>query len=187
MDQDLTVATRPWPPTCSIEGMRSERGFTLFELMVVMALIGVISAIALPVFLSSNQLNDLWTSSERLGALIRQTRLKAITQNTTYEVRFSCPGLNQARGLVMTGDPDVDNAENRCDISLTGDSAIMELETGVAFDTGDATGLSVTGRGVFTAVGTAIPLTIQVTYGSAERYLTVSATGQITFTDTAPE
>lgn len=170
-----------------MEGMRSERGYTLFEIIIVVALIGVVSGIALPVFLSSNAMNDLWTSSERLGALIRQTRLKAITQNTTYQVRFDCPAAGQARGLVMTGDPAIDDDAGRCSTNQTGDSDIVEMETGVAYDTGTATGLQVTGRGVFSAIGDAIPLTISVTYGTSARYLTVSATGQITFSQTAPE
>jgi len=167
--------------------MRSERGYTLFELLIAVGLIGVLSAVALPVFLSSNALNDLWTSSEHIGALIRQTRLKAITQNKSYIVRFDCPAENQLRALVVTGDVDIDTADDRCTLEQDGDSAIMEMETGVIYTPGDATELQVTGRGAFTATGDAIPLTISVTYGDAARYLTVSATGQITFSDTAPE
>lgn len=167
--------------------MRSERGYTLFELLVAIALIAVVSGIALPVFLSSDALNDLWTSSERIGAIIRQTRLKAITQNTNYLVRFDCPGENQLRSLIVTGNPAIDDAENRCSLFQDGDSDIIEMEGGSDYAAGAATELQVTGRGVFTAVGDAIPLTIGVTHGSSARYLTVSATGQITFSNTAPE
>jgi prepilin-type N-terminal cleavage/methylation domain-containing protein len=167
--------------------MRSDRGYTLFEMMVAMAFIAVVSAVALPVFLSSNALNELWTSSEEVGALIRQTRFKAISQNTTYEVRFDCPAAGQMRALVMTGDPDVDNAGDRCTAGADGDSGILQMPPSVAYDQGAATGLQVTGRGVFSAIGGAVPLTIGVTHGSAARYLTVSITGQITFSDTEPE
>ena len=166
--------------------MRSDRGYTLFELLIVLGLIGVVSGIAIPVFLSSNAMNDLWTSSERLGALIRQTRLKAISQNTTYQVRFDCPAAGSARGLVMSGNPAQDDDPNRCSQNFDGDSEIIMMETGVAYDQGAATALQVTGRGVFTAIGGAIPLNISVTYGSSARYLTVSQTGQITFSNTAP-
>jgi len=170
-----------------MEGMRSERGYTLFEILIVVGLIGVISGIALPVFMSSNEMNSLWTSSERLGALLRQTRLKAITRNTTFQVRFNCPGVGQARGLIMTGVPAVDDAVNRCSTNTAGDSGIVQMNSGVLFDAGVTTGLQVTGRGSFTAIGGgAIPLTIDVTYGAQDRYLTVSATGQITFSDAPP-
>jgi prepilin-type N-terminal cleavage/methylation domain-containing protein len=167
--------------------MRSERGYTLLEIVIVVALIATVSGIAIPVFLSSNAMNRLWTSSERVGALIRQTRLKAISQNTTYEIRFSCPTVGRLRALVITGDPAIDTSASRCSLEQDGDSEIVEMPTGVTYDPALATGLQVTGRGVFTALGDAIPLTISVTYGSASRFLTVSATGQISFSDTEPE
>ena len=167
--------------------MRSERGYTLFEVLIVLAFIGVVSAIALPVFTSSNQMNTLWTNSERIGAVIRQTRLRAITQNTTYELRFNCPAAGQMRALVMTGDGAVDNAPGRCSDDAVGDGEIIDMPFGVAYDTGDATGVQVTGRGVFTAVGDAIPLTLSVTYGGNARYITLNLTGQLTFSETEPE
>jgi prepilin-type N-terminal cleavage/methylation domain-containing protein len=163
--------------------MRSDRGYTLIEMLIALGLIAVVSGIAIPVFMSSNAMNALWTNSERIGAIIRQTRLKAITQNATYELRFDCPSENQLRALIV--DADIGEA-SRCEMDKTGDSEIIEMNPGVAFDPGDVTALSVTGRGVFTSVGGAIPMTISVTYGEAARYLTVSATGQITFSETAP-
>jgi len=166
--------------------MRSEHGYTLIELLVVVGFIGVASAMTIPLFLSSDALNDLWTSSERMGALIRQTRFKAISQNTTYQIRFDCPAAGDVRALVMTGDPAVDDAGGRCSANQTGDSDIVEMEQGIDFDQGTATALQVTGRGVFTALGSAIPLTIGITHGSTARYLIVSATGQISFSNTPP-
>jgi prepilin-type N-terminal cleavage/methylation domain-containing protein len=163
--------------------MRSDRGYTLVELAVVLLLIGVLSGIALPVFLSSNQMNALWTNSERIGGIIRQTRLKAITTNTAYELRFDCPNAGEIRALIV----DADLADpNRCDMDKDQDSQIVDMTNGVTFTNGTATGLQITGRGVFTALGDAIPLTIVVNYGANARYLTVSATGQITFSDTEP-
>jgi len=167
--------------------MRTDRGYTLFEVLIVVALIATVSGIAIPVFLSSNALNDLWTGSERIGALVRQTRLKAISQNVGYEVRFNCPSAGRLRGLILTGNPAVDDDANRCNVNSAGDSEIVQMPAGVAFTPAAATGLQVTGRGVFTAVGDAIPLTISVTYGASARYVTVSATGQISFSSTAPE
>ena len=66
---------------------------------------------------------------------------------------------------------------------LDGDSGPSPCRSGVAYDPDSATNLQVTGRGVFTATGAAIPLTITVTHGGAVRTLTVSATGQITFSN----
>src|SRR5262245_50421572 len=98
--------------------MRSERGFTLMEILVAVALIGIISGMTIPKYSSSNQINTLWTNSERIGALIRQTRLKAISQNSTYEVRLSCPAAGDVRALKFQDDPDVDTDPNRCSMNL---------------------------------------------------------------------
>ena len=152
-------------------------------MLVSLGVIGVMLAVSVPVFLESNRRSNLFSGSERMGALIRQTRLKAISQNATYRVRFDCPAANQARGLILTGNALVDDAANRCNATLTGDSETVIMPSGVTVDPADATELRVTPRGVFTAVGDAIPLTITVAYGTETRTLTVSATGQITFSN----
>lgn len=163
--------------------MRSERGNTLIEVLITVGLIGVGTAISVPVFMESNARSKLWTGAEQIGAEIRQARLKAISSNTTYRVVFDCPAAGQLRSLIMTGDPAVDDDPGRCADTLEGDSGSIHMPTGVGYGADDSTGLQVTGRGVFTAMGGAIPLTINVTYGATLRTLTVSATGQITFSD----
>ena len=163
--------------------MRSDRGYTLFELLIVVGLIGIVTAISVPVFMQSNARTSVWVGSEQLGASIRQGRLRAISSNTTYRVVFDCPAEAQVRYLIMTGDPVVDDDPGRCGDTLDGESGIIELPGGVGFDSGAATALQVTGRGVFNAIGGAIPLTISVSDGPNTRTLAVSSTGQITFTD----
>lgn len=179
--EGVTASAERWSFSCCITGMRQESGYSLIEMLIGLAIIGVVLAIAVPVFLESNRRTSLWTGSERLGAVIRQTRLKAISQNQTYRVRFDCPAANQVRSLILTGTPATDDAVNRCAQTLVGDGEIVEMPTGVSFDPEDATELRVTPRGVFTAVGDSIPLTINVSYGTSTRTLAVSATGQITF------
>jgi hypothetical protein len=98
-------------------------------------------------------------------------------------VVFNCPSANQLRGLVMTGDPAVDDGASRCSETQEGDTGVIELPTSVTYDSDSAIYLQVSGRGVFTASGAAIPLTLSVNYGSSTRTLTVSATGQISFSD----
>jgi prepilin-type N-terminal cleavage/methylation domain-containing protein len=163
--------------------MRSERGYTLFEVLIVVALIGIVSAISVPVFMESNRRGALWSGAEQIGATVRSARLKAISQNTTYRVVFNCPSANALRSLIVTGDPAIDDDAGRCGETYEGDSGTIELPGGVAYDVEDTTELVVTGRGIFSAVGGAIPATITVTHGAATRILTVSGTGQITFTD----
>ena len=69
-----------------------------------MGLIGVLAAISVPTFIESNARNRLWTASEQIGGTIRQTRLKAISRNTSYRVVFDCPAAGSLRSLVLTGD-----------------------------------------------------------------------------------
>jgi prepilin-type N-terminal cleavage/methylation domain-containing protein len=163
--------------------MRSERGYSLIEVLITLGLIGIVTAISVPVFIESNARNNLWNGSEQIGAAIRSARLKAISSNTNYRVVFDCPGVGELRVLITTGNPAVDDAAGRCGDTLVGDSGTIELPPGVAFDSGGATYLEVTGRGVFSAFGAAIPSTITVTHGGAVRTLDVNLTGQITFTD----
>jgi prepilin-type N-terminal cleavage/methylation domain-containing protein len=163
--------------------MRSERGYTLIEVLITVGMIGVVTAISLPVFMESNARSNLWSGAERVGAAIRQARLKAISTNTSFRVAFDCPAANEVRTLIMTGDVAIDNDAGRCNTTRAGDSGVIELPTGVAYDVGATTSLQVTGRGVFSSNGGAIPSVITVTHGGATRTLTVSGTGQITFTD----
>jgi len=163
--------------------MRSERGYTLIEVLITVGLIGVVTAISVPVFIESNSRSNLWSGAERIGAAVRQARLRAISTNTSFRVAFDCPGANQLRTLIITGDAAIDNAAGRCNSTLAGDSGVIELPTGVAYDVPATTSLQVNGRGFFSSNGGSIPSVITVTHGGSTRTLTVSLTGQITFTD----
>ncbi len=165
--------------------MRSERGYTLFEVLIVVGLIGIVTAISVPVFIESNARSSLWTGAEQIGATIRSARFKAISQNNPHRVVFNCPGANELRTLAFQDDPAIDDLDlpTRCAQDHPGDSGVIELPGGVAYDPDGATFLEVSGRGIFSAGGGAIPLTLTVTHGVATRTIAVSATGQVTFTD----
>ena len=143
-----------------------------------MALIGIVAAIGLPVMSSAIERNKVWTGSEAVGAQIRQARLRAISRNTRFRVRFDCPAAGQLRVLVVTGDAGVDDAADRCDQTVDLDGGVIGLPSGVTY--GVVPTLEVNGRGVFSAAG-GLPLTIDVTYGPYTRSMAVSATGQIAF------
>lgn len=176
---DLGAGRAGGLPLAILMGMRCNRGFTLIELMVVLGLAGVVTAVAIPVFIESSARNGVWTASELIGAQIRQARLKAISRNSRFRVRFDCPAAGNFRVLVVTGDPLIDDAVDRCGDTQLGDSGVMTMPTSVGF--GNPPVLEVNGRGIYSAIGFAIPQTITVSYGARSRTLTVTATGQITF------
>lgn len=160
--------------------MRSTRGFTLFELLVVMALIAILSAVAIPVVIESSARNAVWTASEQIGSQIRQARLKAISRNRSFRVRFDCPEVGQFRVLVVTGDATIDAAADRCSQTEEFDSGVYSMPANVTY-TDPPPLLEVNPRGIFTST-LGIPTTITVTRtGGSSRSLNMSATGQIAF------
>jgi prepilin-type N-terminal cleavage/methylation domain-containing protein len=161
--------------------MHSNRGFTLIEVLVVLALIGIVSAIAIPSLAGSTARNSVWSASEQIGSQIRQARLKAISRNMSFRVRFNCPDAGEFRVLEVTGVAATDNASNRCDITLPYDSGIFVMPVRTSYGATPPV-LTVNSRGVYSSTG-GIPATITVQYngGEASRSLTMSATGQISF------
>src|SRR5687768_9883501 len=73
--QPVTGPFEYWPCPCSFPGMQSSRGFTLFELLIVVAMIGILGAIGLPVLSDSSNRNKVWTATEQVASQIRQARL----------------------------------------------------------------------------------------------------------------
>src|SRR4051812_31341773 len=94
-------------------GFRNERGFTVSEMMIVVAAIATLSVIALPV------MKDL-TASIKLGQAARlveremqDARLKAVSSNRVIRVRLNCPSTGYIRSVEVLGTA-VDAATNRC-------------------------------------------------------------------------
>lgn len=164
--------------------MHSSRGYTLLELLVMVGIIGVVSAISIPYLAGSTSRNAVWTTSEQIGSQVRQARLKAITRNTRFRVRFDCPAVGQYRVLVVTGVALQDDAADRCDQVYQHDSGIHTVPRNVSY-TPALPVLEVNGRGQYSLIGVGVlPLPITVTYTGEQtfsRRLTLSATGQITF------
>ena len=158
--------------------MQSNRGFSLIEMLVVVGLVAVLGAAALPVMFDANNRNAVWTASEQIGSQVRQARLKAITRNTPFQVRFNCPAVGQYRVLVVDGNI---NDVDRCTQYRTHDSGVYVIPAQVSF--GNPSTLQVNGRGQYSIVGIgALPLTVTVQHNNGHaRNFTISATGQIAF------
>lgn len=79
--------------------MKKTKGFTLVELMVVVALVGVLAAIALPSFLQSIRANTVKSKADELAAFLRYARTESVTKKKTMTVF-----LNDKNWEIKVGD-----------------------------------------------------------------------------------
>lgn len=157
--------------------MSSERGFSYLEMLVIVGLVGVASAVAIPSMMGAIDRNRVITSADLVAAQIRSARLAAISRNQPFRVRFDCPAVGALRVLAVTGDNSIDTASDRCSMNQEGDGPPIYIAEGVSF-VGTVPTLQVSGRGEFSAIsGTLQPIT--VSHGSVTRTVGVSGSGRV--------
>ena len=80
----------------------SKSGFSLLELMIVIAIIAILSGIALPNFIGSKNDSMLKSSARGLLGDIQKTRMKAIKDHQNWEIIFQ-PGSGYQIRITSTG------------------------------------------------------------------------------------
>ena len=68
--------------------MNQQSGFTLIELMVVVAIFAILTAIAVPFFIGKMPARRLEAAASDVNAAIRVARLNAVKKNTTATLQF---------------------------------------------------------------------------------------------------
>jgi type IV fimbrial biogenesis protein FimT len=96
--------------------LQPEGGFTLAELIVLIAVIGILSIMAIPSFLSYYQAATLKSGAQQFAGLINRAREIAIKENGNVCVKLSSPtqmtyALNNCAGTAWVG-PGTDAAGN---------------------------------------------------------------------------
>jgi len=123
LPQQEETAARQAAPATEIQMMRfdSPRGFSLLELMLVVAVLGVIAAMAVPQILSTSGQIRLSAASRQVERELQGARMKAVRANRPVTVRFNCPAVGQFRAVELLGtisspaaDDDDSRAAARC-------------------------------------------------------------------------
>jgi prepilin-type N-terminal cleavage/methylation domain-containing protein len=132
------------------------RGFTLLELVLVLAVLAVISAMAIPAFLNTTRQIRVAANARAVERELQGARMKAVRSNRAIRVRFNCPSTGQYRMVELLGttdspaaDDDDSRAATRCSYSAypfpdtsqeffsipNNDGPIQTLQDGVGFGT----------------------------------------------------
>ena len=169
-------------------------GFTLIEIMLVVAVGGILSAVAVPVISGAMRRYRMNTASRTITAEIRAARFTAVAKNRTMRVRFNCPGPGQFRVVEVVGNAAIDNAGDRCSetaypypdpnpaVAPNADGPVIWLNQGATFGGVQDLQISTRGRtqpltGCPTCVVAAPPASVGLTNGHETQTITVSASG----------
>lgn len=146
---------------------QAEGGFTLAELVILIAVIGILSVMAVPAFLNYYQAATLKSGSQQVVTLVNQARELAIKQNDNV-----CVKLPSATQMVYA-------------LSSCTGSAWVGAGTDAAGNITLPSGITMTASAnpVFNYVGSALPAatyTLTNTQTSATLTVSVAASGRIT-------
>jgi prepilin-type N-terminal cleavage/methylation domain-containing protein len=93
--------------------MTKDRGFSLVEVVIIVAVIGIIGAMATPILTDVVDGLRLGNSARELERELQTARLKSVQTNRDLQVRTNCPAAGQYRIIEVLGNA-TDTAGNRC-------------------------------------------------------------------------
>lgn len=170
----------------------SSRGFTLTEMMIVVAIIGVVTVVAVPNFNEWNRKYKLKSAVAELHANLGLARMTAINQNTTVTVTVTQAAPTDPVVVSFTGATGLPTMTMDSEVSLTnaGGTAAgspQDLQFNakgmLRVNTGNANNLCInttTGAGVACASNTAQALNFMNTRGVNYR-IVVATTGKVSW------
>ena len=170
--------------------MRREDGFTLLDMLLVVGLVGIMAAIAVPPAATAVRRYQLRAATREVAAQIRAARLRAVTSNRTMRVRFNCPAAGQFRVVEVVGVAAVDGAADRCSLTAypypspappaarpNHDGPVVALPGQTGF--GGFQDIDIAANGRVTPLAGGLPVTITVADNYENQNLTVSASGRV--------
>jgi len=154
--------------SCSASGRMvpvRENGFSLVELLIVGALVGVLAAIAVPAIAGAVRQYAVTTASQQVVSAIRSARVQAVGRNQVLHVHFEA-----AAGTFQVMDNAVPPAAVGSLFSLPVGTQFVDADTDIEFDT--------SGRLSTPALA---PITVVVGNGDdgLNRTITVTSSGRV--------
>ena len=97
---------------------RTESGFSLIELLMVVALVGIVSVIGMPLLGQVSGAIELGEAARQVERELQSARMAAVAANQPVRVMFNCPAAGQYRLVELIGTPAVpaaaDGVVGRC-------------------------------------------------------------------------
>jgi type II secretion system protein H len=102
-----------------MRNLRSESGFTLLELIIVVAVMGIMAAMAAPGFDSYFRRQDARTHAQLIGSTLQEARSRAVREANNYFVLFDVDATPGKMRLVDDNDNqwDIDMGETQQDFN----------------------------------------------------------------------
>ncbi|WP_320046863.1 type II secretion system protein [uncultured Ilyobacter sp.] len=105
------------------------RGFTLLEVIIVIALMGVVAAIVWPNFYGAQRAEQLDESARRMSSLVQMCRARAMNESRTYRIVFRQDGtilLTRQRDPILAPNQYLRFREPWCDMKFVLDEVWVE-------------------------------------------------------------
>lgn len=110
--------------------MRAQAGFSLIEILIVVALVGVLAGIAAPTVTAGMKLYTINSAGQQVTSTIRAARFQAVGKNTKLRVRFNYPAAGQYQVVLNSnGTTAVGDVQNLPDGVSFGASADVQIDT----------------------------------------------------------
>lgn len=133
--------------------LQTESGFSLIELLMVVALVGILSVVGLPLLGQISGTIELGEAARQVERELQSARMTAVSANQPMRVMFNCPNTREYRMVELIGTPGVpaaaDGVIGRCSSTTypfpapdnnpitrpNNDGAVKSLSSQVSFTT----------------------------------------------------
>ncbi len=149
-----------------MEFLRDKRGFTLLEMMIVVALMAIVAAIAVPNVVSEMPRYRLNGAARQVMSELVAARMQAVSQNNQFKIDY----LNN-HSFTILDDDDSDGTADGGEAVTTKDIQTEYSDVAFAFSSTSLT--------LYTAGTVSTAATITLTNGSGSRTVTVTTAGRV--------